>query len=605
MADKGNSAQDSFYRRLLNRESEVSPLIGPIIALVLFLWDLLSRFPGLPVSIIRKNIGTLLSESLNVSFIIISLLLYYFFKKRTTEEEDPKEFWRKFVAFVILIVVLSFIITHGGLAYYLHLGLIIVLYFVFIIRAEKDESTANLITAFLLLFDFIGFGLFDFYMGGALTINRLIVPIWFYYSIILSRRVKQNALISFILIVVIMVNVAYFASGIVTINTLAEYGYQQAPPEEIQNFKDFWSKGIGNIYTDAQKILFQIGCSASINPSQCMADKEIQLLKDNRCGKLTGDEKVSCEKQIEAESVGGIVTEQVDKEIDPIKASFEKKLSYPKIPEGFATPITLPFKIEDKRKLPIDAAFSCKFKKDKEEIIGIIIPESMNSIASDQTIVLYCSLPSDKSYTKGSYTVEFSAELKNIKTPSRLKRVFIGNRELSDSEKNNILTDHDLKSVEASRGPEDFASLSLGFGIPPSTVSGFNVYTTPLLGANDFQPLIAYIQNKGEGHITGIIEAVIDISQLEGFVPAQSCLEKFDFNKGRLTAKKEQLNNLKGLDKFKKGEDIFLLSCNLDASLDNLKFTSIEEERELISSITYSYVLKQPIQFEVIGSIQP
>ena len=145
------------------------------------------------------------------SFVVIIALGYYFLARPSG---------RELVSFVMIIMLSSTIFFMGGFDRGLfHLIFVIIVYVLFIKPSSQDAATSNFIVFGLMLFDFFGYGILTHALGGTQNIaaafvsNRLLLPVWFYYSLIFTHEHEKGWLASALIIIVIILNVFYFAQG--------------------------------------------------------------------------------------------------------------------------------------------------------------------------------------------------------------------------------------------------------------------------------------------------------------------------------------------------------------------------------------------------------
>jgi hypothetical protein len=214
-----------------------------------------------------------------------------------------------------------------------------------------------------------------------------------------------------------------------------------------------------------------------------------------------------------------------------------------------------------------------------------------NDLQGEKKVTVLCQFPEDK-IEKGRWKVTVISNLNGIKSVARLTRLFVGS-EITEQRKNELLALHNLNPIEASRGAEEFAMLTIGIGTPP---------TTPILDDSAQQLLIGNIENKADGEIVNIKNAEIEL--IKGVGPTETCFNSFDLTGNILTAKKEYLDSLKSLDKYKKGDKVFLVGCNLDVS-SILVPEEYDEyfKREFTSSLEYDYKISKSGVFEVISNV--
>lgn len=200
------------------------------------------RFNGINIRRFLDNLAFTSLESYIGWFfnsIVLTLLIVYWVIYRPT---DPREF----VSIALVIEAVSLILFLGGMGTILiHLVIVGIFYFLFIRDFAENKVTANYVFLILLLFDFFGYGLLAEFVNNPVVSNRLIIPIWFYFSLIYAREQERGGLVTFLIILVVLLNVFYFVGGINGLRNMMA----GLTPEEIQEGLNFWTKGWGNLKT--------------------------------------------------------------------------------------------------------------------------------------------------------------------------------------------------------------------------------------------------------------------------------------------------------------------------------------------------------------------
>lgn len=164
--------------------------------------------------------------------------------------------------------------------------------------------------------------------------------------------------------------------------------------------------------------------------------------------------------------------------------------------------------IKNPRQQTIIVEVSCSFKTVKEEIMA---EASINGEGSSITIsnknnplTVICTAPAN---LNGRYTIKFQASLKNLKTPSSLKRVFLG--EKTEQEKEELIQEvgrsiFPSKNDALSKAPLEFVRLNFGFGATPGN---------PYLAAADNIILSSSLENVGTGKLQRVIMYTIHLQE--------------------------------------------------------------------------------------------
>lgn len=158
---------------------------------------------------------------------------------------------RDYISTAFLILTGSFIYFLGGFSYQgglFHIILILFLYIFLIRPSSPDKAAANYMTSILILFDYIGYGLLGYFFSATdqfsqaatLLTNRLVLPVWFYYTLVLTHDQKKSWLTSLAIFLVVTINVFYFASAFGAIQDRTDI----LTEADIKSGMEFWRIGI-------------------------------------------------------------------------------------------------------------------------------------------------------------------------------------------------------------------------------------------------------------------------------------------------------------------------------------------------------------------------
>tara|TARA_Y100000310_G_scaffold324914_1_gene387516 strand:- start:25806 stop:27623 length:1818 start_codon:yes stop_codon:yes gene_type:complete len=384
-------------------------------------------------------------------------------------------FWLWFGPVIAAIVVLPIILTHG-------------------------QSTTPEVLGFLpVLFLFLDVGLlpwlvqtYDITPTILLENLMLFMPWWAFFGIMTMPTDSSSKGYTNFLINLTRVIGIFFIVFTFIIPAVPNLGHETTFTDELP--------GLGEITEASQEyqkraaktehpFFANMACiiSDAENLEQCLKDRQQRREFEYYCRfeeniKKTSSKFEACvaeqKKKREKEL---LVAGQSDKDIkEPTKATFkvseffpEKQyLSSPSESLNFRYPIN--FILENPRSQSIDIVFSCKFKsktKSKAEIIGNIDvgegPENGRDTikaTGTQTKRTIACTPSE--ILDGRYQLVYLAEMQNVQSGSRLKRAFIGDKDLEWKEEwiDKIKKASFSKREHLSRGPEEFARINFAFG---------------------------------------------------------------------------------------------------------------------------------------------
>jgi len=247
------SAGTNFMKRRFSKEEEKGSseirrgdIVWVLIAALLYLSDIfVTRFDGFSYKVFRTVMWPMFSsyESvfkwvLNVGIIAI-VVGYWIFKK-------PDK--REFISFFILVELIWLITTIGGLNIG-HLGIILHLAFAIsaliwlVYPAFGDSAQANFLIASMIFIDFFLFSLVAELAPNLPYFNRLIIPIWFFFTLALTKQSKWKSILIFIIIMFYVFN----AFNVVT--EFRQGGMDALSSQEIQNAKEYVQTTWNNMKT--------------------------------------------------------------------------------------------------------------------------------------------------------------------------------------------------------------------------------------------------------------------------------------------------------------------------------------------------------------------
>lgn len=485
--------------------------------------------------------------------------------------------------FLDFVIAMAFILARYSPGALYHLIFAIGMWLI-LIKPTRDPASAYKIMAVLILIDFIGFSalrsLFEITPGFSAAvgyINYMIIPIYSLYLLEYLGVYGRSRLASIMLFIILCLYVFGF------VQTTPQYQsfVAELSVEQKEGALTFWQTSIAKGEEFISITMDPLACLMAGAPDQqvCVTEREAE----RRCADKKGTPEY--EKCVKGEQVGE-VSGTIDDTIPPTKVAFEKSKFFPKqFIEGDTRKLPMQINIENPRGQEIEIAFSCKLKKGQTEIPSKASPESKTITKEEKTATQIIGCEPTEPYKAGSYTATFEAEV-YMQTPAGLKRLLIGDQKLTQEERNKLIAQHSLEPF--SKGPEEFATYSIGFGNPPQN---------PLLDDSENQLLMGNIENKGDGIITQVHS--VSIQLVEGMSPTDGCLGDFYYESNQLTLKQEKLDRLKDLKKETKEGSIF---CDLIID-PVLRTVPIEEEREIKTSIEYSYKIETKEEFKVLGTL--
>lgn len=210
--------------------------------IVLYMLDIINGFDGINIQRFMDNLAFTSIESYIGWFfnsIVVTLLIAYYVIYRPSDHTE-------FISWIFVAETISLILFMGGGGgtMLIHLGLVMAFYWLYIRHENKEDiAKANYIFFVLLFFDFFGYGLLSYFINNPAVSNRLIIPIWFYYSLIYTKEQERTVWINFLIIIVILINVFYFMGGIDGLKNMQDYMTE----DESQEGFNFWRTGYDRV----------------------------------------------------------------------------------------------------------------------------------------------------------------------------------------------------------------------------------------------------------------------------------------------------------------------------------------------------------------------
>jgi hypothetical protein len=213
------------------------------------------------------------------------------------------------------------------------------------------------------------------------------------------------------------------------------------------------------------------------------------------------------QKEVRAEQIA--LTGATDSTIkEPTTAKFTVSEYFPREmykQDGQVYRFPAELEIENPLEYKIVIAFSCTLEKSGEDdLVGVTTPAEVEVTAVKDKIAVVCE-PPEGAELDGSYTIEYTAAFKDLVTKSRLKRAFIGEKDLAWKEAwlPEILKAHFSGNSHLSLSPEDFAQIIFSINLE-----------NPIIEKPEGLLVASLVKNNGQGKITAITDYEIN---LEGF----------------------------------------------------------------------------------------
>jgi hypothetical protein len=418
-------------------------------------WTLfVSRFTSMGVENVVRIFGN--------AVILVIMILYYIFNKPDM---------RDFVSFFILVEITYLILFFGNITEGFYHILFVFLLYIFLIRPlSVDKAQANYITALLLFLDFFGYGLLSHYTRNSLLANRLVLPIWFYYTLALTHEQKRNWFSSAIIVVVVVLNVVYVSTGLGMTQDLSASLSEQERAEGIA----YW---------------------------RTQVEKARELIKETYEGIVKGTQK-----KLEYAS-GGYYEGEVEKgEKEPLGVYMEDiKAADKQFYEDESVTIWATLRVMNlDEENPVEVRVNCTANKGTDKPVdGEVFPKGLFKIYSLEEEDLQCKFAPgelEKGYRKVSMAATF-----NFETMAYLKSYFIDQERLRSMRRDDIdVFSHfgitDVKPVARyTNGP---VKIGIESKEPPIGLSA-ETDTMPLLGVT--------LGNQWEGAIKKINDLIVYI----------------------------------------------------------------------------------------------
>jgi hypothetical protein len=186
------------------------------------------------------------------------------------------------------------------------------------------------------------------------------------------------------------------------------------------------------------------------------------------------------------------------------------------LPDIYHPQFGFPFEIEiaNPRNQLITLDFSCSFagKSGREDVAGEVRIEGGSEIVFSDPTFINSFLCYPNSSLEGRYTFQVNVTLQNLKTPSRLQRAFIGNKEPEEKERLRVEEISKAIPIDKSQSPADFARINFWVGHGQNEV---------IVEKKPYRPvhLSSVIQNTGRGRITAVHSYIIKMPEFQILSP--------------------------------------------------------------------------------------
>lgn len=415
----------------------------------------------------------------------------------------------------------------------------------------KGESIKPEIYGFLpVVFLFLDIGLLPFLVERFnLPITSLVenlvlfMPWWAFFGLLmLPSQVSKSGSVNFLINATKIVGIIYIIF-VIFVPAIPDVGYdtnsiipsageleeaqarfREGLPKKENPFVSRMACIFGGEYADVESCVKRRE-EDSLLKSICKNREDVKRgdTPEEDCLEQERERKKQEELQIKGGSDGTI--REVTKAAIEIAEGY--KLIYRNAGEEFSIQYPATLKIENPREQTINVEFSCSFAKNRaginqRDVSGTITirGEEVSTIVVSQSdeIPVTCT-PSTA--LNGSYKLMYNATMRNLKTTSSLKRVFVGEK---DVEEKKLLTQQIMRdefSSQAgilSKAPKEFARINFGFG---------KTEKTPVIAADDSIFFISSFENTGQGRIEKIRSYRFDLQQ-KGFIVksgSHSCLQ--------------------------------------------------------------------------------
>ncbi|MFH1642345.1 MAG: hypothetical protein ABIC04_05615 [Nanoarchaeota archaeon] len=424
---------------------------------------------------------------------------------------------REWLSYAVLVYIFLLIIYCGGITTgWAHL-IFPMMYYWSLMRVNHDITSANVIFAGLLAFDFFGYAILaNYFPGNTFILNRLIVPIWFYVVWLYTVNTKKNGFTAFLVFFVITFNI-FAVGGAISVETGGFMGAQ-----------------LSNVNREAAIKYFEDGFKNAWETYKTSSTKFAQGAKD------------AVTKQFEAQmefATGGYYVSQAEKStgtpVDPGGVFIQNIQKLPAEPlKGQRVYVYGHVKVHSPDKqMEIPVNLGCK----RNDVSIDLKPSNFKAIGTGETTI-ECSLGPLEAV---SQTVKLSAMF-DFSANADYKTYFIDGKEKINLKlkgedplvfyKGNV--DKNIKSV--SRPTDGPVSIGIGIGLgdkPPELPIGI-IETEDNTIFLENSVIGFTIENKWTGKIKNIRELIIELP--EGLSLRNDIVGQFD----NVDTTTEQLNSI-------------------------------------------------------------
>ena len=358
----------------------------------------------------------------------------------------------------------------------------------------------------------------------------LYMPWWAFFGLLtLPSDATKNGSVNFLVNLTKILGILYLIFVIVS-PTIPDVGHVQSSLPQAAEFEDAQARlreKIGDKENPAVSNWKCLFAGRFTDLQECIAER--QLNSDLRAICLgegfeegTSSYKKCIEEQNKIREQGAPVTGINDPTItEPTTAKFVVGQYFPdEITHDTGRDIEYPVNLEitNPRKQNLSIEVSCNFtnkKNKKESFVGDIVSEQILEFSEEKPkTTVICRSPKDKALN-GSYNLVYSAELRKLKSASKLQRAFIGDRDEKWKKEwvPKIMSAHFSSRSHLSQGAPDLARINFGYG---------NTVEDPIVEPKYGQTLSASIENIGNGKVKNIES--INFDGLEGFGDLQGCV---------------------------------------------------------------------------------
>ena len=157
------------------------------------------------------------------------------------------------LAVSLVIIMLSMIVTYGGLeiGVFFHLAFALAFWLLLLRKLMPDKSEADLSMAIYLFADFFAFSIFGYITNNSIIANRLFIPIPLLAFIIYGYELPKDWLSKLLTGAVILFYVAYAFTLVISFSDLSSQLDSGQKTQAIEAFQVTWEK-IKNIYFETE-----------------------------------------------------------------------------------------------------------------------------------------------------------------------------------------------------------------------------------------------------------------------------------------------------------------------------------------------------------------